>query len=71
MISIKKLQLLHYTYPNNFSDSSMKRKRNCHTYYMNQRKAEIDITQRMTVITEAIVNEDTGMSDTSDSKYYL
>lgn len=49
----------------------MKRKRNRHTYYMNQRKAEIDITQRMTAITEAIVNEDTGMSDTSDSKYYL
>ena len=71
MISIRKLQLLHYTYPNNFSDWSMKRKRNRHTYYMNQRKAEIDITQRMTVITEAIVNEDTGMSDTSDSKYYL
>ena len=65
------MQLLHCTYPNNFSDSSMKRKRNHHTYYMNQRKAEIDITQRMTAITEAIVNEDTGMSDTSDSKYYL
>ena len=65
------MQLLHYTYPNNFSDSSMERKRKCHTYYMNQRKAEIDIRQRMTAITEAIVNEDTGMSDTSDSKYYL
>ena len=37
---------------------------------MNQKKAEIEITQRMTAITEAIVNEDTGMSDTSDSKFY-
>ena len=49
----------------------MERKRKRHTYYMNQRKAEIDIRQRMTAITEAIVNEDNGMSDTSDSKYYL
>ena len=71
MLSIKTFQLFHYTYPNNFSDSSTKRKRKCENFYRNQKKTEADISRRMSDITQAIVNEDSGMSDMSDSKYYL
>ena len=59
--------------PNNFSDSSTKRKRKRANFYRNQKKTEVEISRRMSAITQSIVNEDSdsGMSHTTDSKYYL